>query len=163
MSLFYDSNFLTVLSFAIFAGILWYFGVHKMLGKALDDRAERIRGELDRARALREEAQKKFAEIERKRAEVDGIAEEIVTKAREDAEAAAKVAKEDLAIAVERRLRAAEEQITMAEQSAMRAVHSQAVKVAVAAAADVMKTRMTDEVAGALVDRSVAEVGARLN
>ena len=163
MPFYYDSNFLTALSFLIFIGILWYAGVHRLLGKALDDRADKIRAELDRARELREEAQAKFAEIERKRAEVDQIADEIVAKAKADAESAAAKAKEDLEISIERRKKAAVEQIEMAEQAAIRQVQARAVEVAVAAAAEVMKARMTDQTADALIDGAIADVGNRLH
>ncbi|MEM9781322.1 MAG: ATP F0F1 synthase subunit B [Pseudomonadota bacterium] len=163
MSLLYDSNFLTALSFAIFLGILYYAGVHRFLGKMLDDRADKIRADLDRARELREEAQGKFAEIERKRAEVDTIAEEIVTKAKADAEAAAAKADEDLKDSVARRLKAAEEQIALAEQQAVRQVQARAVEVAVAAAAAVLSEKMSDAAAGKLVDSAIKEVGQQLH
>ena len=37
-------------AFVIFLGVLGYLGVHKMVSEALDDRAGRIRSELDEAR-----------------------------------------------------------------------------------------------------------------
>ncbi|MEM6974181.1 MAG: ATP F0F1 synthase subunit B [Pseudomonadota bacterium] len=162
-SLFYDSNFLTAASFAIFLGILYYAGVHRLLFKMLDDRADKIRADLDRARELREEAQARFAEIERKRAEVDTIAEEIVTKARADAEAAAAKAEEDIQLSVARRLKAAEEQIALAEAQAVRQVQSRAVEVAVAAAGAVIAENMDKDASGLMIDSAIAEVGARLH
>ncbi len=38
------------LAFVVFLGLLGYIGVHRMLGKSLDDRAARIKAELDEAR-----------------------------------------------------------------------------------------------------------------
>ena len=52
-----NTDFIVSIAFLLFLGILWYFGVPKLLAKLLDDRAESIRSELNEARALREEAQ----------------------------------------------------------------------------------------------------------
>jgi F-type H+-transporting ATPase subunit b len=163
MSLLLDTDFIVLASFLTFVAILWYYGVHKYLGGQLDQRAERIRTELDEARRLREEAQKTFAEFERKRAEADAEVAEIVEHAKSEAEAAAARAKDDLQVQIDRRLKAADEQIAMAEANAVKDVRDRAAQIAVAAAAEVMKARMTDEAAGELVDSSIETVGQRLN
>ena len=49
-------------AFVIFVGVLVYFGVHKLLVNALDQRSARIRGELDEARRLKDEAAALLAE-----------------------------------------------------------------------------------------------------
>ena len=152
MSLFQDSHFTVAVAFFLFLGLLAYLGVHRLVGKMLDDRAERIRSELDEARRLREEAQATFAEFERQSREVEAQAGEIVAHA-----------KADLAHSIERRLKAADEQIAMAEASAVREVRDRAIQVAVAAAAEVMAAKMTDEKAGALIDDAIKAVGERLH
>jgi F-type H+-transporting ATPase subunit b len=53
-----NTNFIVLLAFILFIGVLFYFNVPKLLGGMLDKRAETIRSELDEARKLREEAQK---------------------------------------------------------------------------------------------------------
>ena len=158
-----NSTLVVAISFVLFFGILYYYGVHKVLTGALDSRADRIRAELDEARRLREEAQKTFAEFERKRQEVETQAAEIVEHARHEAEQAAERAKSDIKEAVERRLRAADEQIAMAEASAIKEVRNRAVQVAIAAAAEVMKSRMPGEKADKLIEDSIGAVGSRLN
>jgi F-type H+-transporting ATPase subunit b len=129
----------------------------------LDARADRIRSELDEARRLREEAQATFAEFERRSREVQGQADEIVTHAKAEAEKAAANAMADLEHSIKRRLKAADEQIGMAEANAVREVKDKAVQVAIAAAAEVMAARMTDDKANALIDASIKRVGERLN
>ena len=52
----FDPNeplFWVLVSFIGFMALLGYFNVHKLIGKALDDRADAIRKELDEARRLR--------------------------------------------------------------------------------------------------------------
>ena len=163
MSLLNDSYFVVALSFVLFFGLLAYLGVHKFLAAKLDDRADRIREELDEVRRLREEAQATFAEFERKQREVQGQADEIVAHAKHEAEQAAEIAKADLAASIERRLKGADEQIAMAEASAVREVRDRAVQVAIAAAAEVMASQMTVERADALVDDAIKNVGERLH
>lgn len=163
MSLLNDSYFVVGIALALFIGLLAYLGVHKFLAKALDARADRIRDELDEARRLREEAQATFAEFERRSREVQSQAEEIVTHAKAEAEKAAEIAKAELATSIERRLKAADEQIAMAEANAVREVKDKAVQVAIAAAAEVMAARMTDDKANALVDDAINRVGDRLH
>jgi F-type H+-transporting ATPase subunit b len=163
MSLMYDGHFVVGLAVVIFLGILFYFGVHKLIASKLDERADRIRDELDEVRRLREEAQATFAEFERKQREVEGQAEEIVAHAKVEAEQAAERAKADLATSIERRLKAADEQIAMAEANAVREVRNRAVQVAVAAAAEVMASRMSPEKADALIEDAIKRVGDRLH
>jgi F-type H+-transporting ATPase subunit b len=163
MSIFYDSYFVVGLSLFIFLGLLAYLGVHKFLGKALDDRADRIRGELDEVRRLREEAQATFAEFERKQREVQSQAEEIVAHAKVEAEQAAEIAKADLAASIERRLKGADEQIAMAEANAVREVRNRAVQVAIAAAGEVMAARLGEAKADALIEDAIKRVGEKMH
>ena len=163
MSLLQDSHFVVGISFVVFFGLLAYLGVHKLIGRALDDRAGRIREELDEVRRLREEAQAIFAEFERKHREVDTQVGEIVAHAKAEAEQAAENAKADLAASIERRLRGADEQIAMAEANAVREVRDRAVQVAIAAAAEVMAARLSEARADALVEDAIKSVGERLH
>ncbi len=163
MAIFYDSYFVVGLAVAIFLGVVAYFGVHKLIGGALDSRAERIRNELDEVRRLREEAQATFAQFERKHREVESQAQEIIDRAKKDAEQAAEKAKADLEDSIERRLRQAEEQIEMAETKALRDVRNRAVEVAIAAAGEVIAGNMPEEKADALIDDSIKQLGDRLH
>jgi len=163
MEIFYNSTFVVAISFVLFFGLLGYLGVHKFIIKFLDERAAKIRAELDEARQLREDAQELFAEFERKQKEVSGQADDIVAHAKAEAEAAAERAKIDIAASVERRLRAADDQIALAEANAVTEVKNKAVAVAVAAAEDVLRSRLTDDTAQGLVDGAIASVGARLH
>ena len=163
MEIFYNSTFTVGVSFVLFIALLIYLGVPKLLAGKLDERAAKIKAELDEARALREEAQKTFAEFERKQKEVAGLAEEIVAHAKVEAEQAAAKAKEDLKVSIARRLKAADDQIALAEANAVREVKDKAVSVAVAAAAEVLRDKLGADQAGALVDNAIEDVASRLH
>ena len=151
------------IGFVIFLGILVRVGVPGMITSKLDERAVRIKAELDEARALRDEAQALLASYERRQKEVKAQAEDIVTAARLESEKAAEAAKEEIKRSVARRLTTAGEQIAAAEQAAIRQIRDQAVAVAVAAAGDVLKQKMAPESAGRLIDGAISEVGAKLH
>ncbi|KCV81378.1 F0F1 ATP synthase subunit B [Actibacterium atlanticum] len=158
-----NTDFVVLLAFLLFIGVLVYFKVPGMLGGMLDKRADDIRSELEQAKALREEAQTILASYERKQQEVKEQSERIVAHAREEAEAAAVQAKDDLAASIERRLQAAEDQIASAEATAVREVRDRAVAVAVQAASEVITKRISDEKSDALIDDAIAQVGAKLH
>jgi F-type H+-transporting ATPase subunit b len=163
MAILYDTYFVVALAFVLFVGLLYRYRVQDILFRALDERAERIRRELDDAKRLREEAQTLLASYERKQKEVEGLAADIVARAKEDAKISAEQAKKDLAASLDRRMKAAEDQIASAEAAAIREVKDKAVTVAIEAAADVVAKSMNAEAANARIDAAIDEVGRRLH
>lgn len=158
-----NTNFVVLIAFVLFVGVLFYFGVPKKIVGMLDARAAQIKADLDEARSLREEAKSVLASYERKQKEVAEQTERIIASAKDEAMAAAAQAKADLKVAIARRLQAAEEQIASAEASAVRQVRERAVAVAVAAAGDLLAKQMTAEKAKASIDAAIDQVGARLH
>jgi F-type H+-transporting ATPase subunit b len=158
-----NTNFVVLIAFIAFIGILVYMKVPAKLTGMLDARAAMIKAELDEARALREEAKSILATYERRQKEVQEQADRIVSSARDEALAAAAQAKEDLKASIARRLASATEQIASAEAAAIRQVREQAVAVAVAAAGDVLSKQMTADAALASIDEAIAQVEARLH
>jgi len=162
-ALFSDTYFVVLVAFAIFIGLLAYVRVDKLLFSSLDQRAAKIKTELEEARRLREEAQQLLATFERKQAEVGAQAEAIIAQAEEDAKLAATQAKADLAASMERRIKAAEDQIASAEKAAIKEVKDRAVAVAVAAARDVIAANLPADARAGMVDSAIEEIGAKLH
>ena len=158
-----NTNFVVLIAFLCFVGILIYMKVPAKITGMLDARAATIKAELDEARSLREEAKSILATYERRQKEVQEQADRIVSAARDEAMAAAAQAKEDLKASIARRLAAATDQIASAEASAIRQVREQAVSVAIAAAGDVLSKQMTAEAASSSIDDAIAQVEARLH
>lgn len=158
-----NTNFVVLLAFLLFIGVLLYAKVPDMLSGLLDKRADDIQGELDEARALREEAQTLLASYERKQQEVKQQAERIVAHAKDEAGVAAEAAKEDLKASIARRLAAAQDQIASAEASAVKEVRDQAIAIAVGAANAVIAKQMTATEGNKLIDAAIAEVEAKLH
>lgn len=158
-----NTDFIVLLAFLVFVGILLYFRVPAAIAKLLDKRAESIKSDIAEARRLRDEAQEIYASYERRQREVKGQADAIVANARREALAQAEKAKLDLQASIERRLAAAQDQIASAESDAVRAVRDQAVQVAVAAAADVLGRQMGASDRSAGIDRAIDDVARHLN
>ncbi|RLQ87415.1 ATP F0F1 synthase subunit B [Notoacmeibacter ruber] len=150
-------------SLILFLALLGYVGVHKMLAKALDSRAERIRNELDEARELREEAQGVLAELQRKRREAEEEAEQIVAAAKREAETIRKDAAEKSAEYVERRTTSAEQKIAQAESDAIGAVRNRAIEIATAAARQVIAETVGPEKQQQIIDESLRTIRTKLN
>jgi len=158
-----NTNFIVLLAFLLFVGVLFYFGVPGLLAGLLDKRADGIKSELDEAKAIHEEAKELYASFERKTREVKGHANRIVEHARHEAQLAAEQAKVDLEESIARRIAAAEDQIVSAQNSAVKEVRDTAIAVAIAAAGDAIAGSMKDADQQKLLDEAIASVGARLH
>jgi len=158
-----NTNFVVMIAFLIFIGVLIYLKVPGLLGGLLDKRADAIRAELDEAKSLREEAQTVLASFERKTREVEEQSKRIVEQAQEEAKMAAAQAEEDLKVSVARRIAAAEDQIASAQAKAVKEVRDEAVTVAVSAARAVIVKQMTAAQGNSLIDDAIATVETKLH
>jgi F-type H+-transporting ATPase subunit b len=159
----HNTNFIVLLAFIVFIGVLVYFKVPGMVTGMLDKRAASIQADLDEARSLREEAQAILASYERKQKEVAGQAEAIIEHAKKEAAEAAEVAKVDLKTTIARRLAAAGDQIKSAEIAAVNEVRNTAVTVAVGAAKDLIAKKMTATDGNKLIEDAIKDVEAKLH
>jgi F-type H+-transporting ATPase subunit b len=158
-----NTNFIVLLSFLLFIGVLVKFKVPSILTGLLDKRADEITTTLNDARSLREEAQTLLASYERKQREVQEQADRIIAQAKVDAELAAAQANEDLKLSVERRVLAAQDQIASAEASAVKEIKNQAITVAMAVATDVLAKQRTAASGNKLIDDAIKEIDAKLH
>lgn len=162
-SLLGDTSFWVSLGMLVVLGLFAYWGVHKQLAAQLDKRAQGIADELDRARALRDEAQELLSKYQRRAAEAEEEAESIIDQARLDAKRIAKEAQEKIEDQLARRARAAEEKIARAEAQAIAEVRSQAADLAIEAAREIIRTRMDQGAQSALAERAIDELRSKLH
>ena len=147
----------------LFLALVVYLGAPKMIGKSLDDRAAKIKAELDAAKTLREEAQSLLAEYQQKRKDAELEAAEILAAAQREASALAADAKTKTEDYVARRTALSEQKIKAAESEAVNAVRAAAVDLAVAAAEKLIASKVDVGADAALFKNSVNEVKTRLN
>jgi F-type H+-transporting ATPase subunit b len=163
MELLSNAEFWVAIGFVAVIGIILYAGAPKMIGKALDDRALAIKAELDEAARLRAEAEALLADYKRKSANADAEAAAIVTEANADAERQANEMLAALAAQIERRGKQAQDKIAQAEAAAMAEIRALAADAAAAAAEKLIAARLDEKRAGALVEASLKDLGAKLN
>ena len=157
------ATFYALVALVLFFGVIVYFGVPKMITKALDARGKRIEDELAEAVRLRQEAQALLAEYAQKGAEAEREAAAIVAAARLEAERLTAETAKSLQDLIARRTRAAEAKIAQAETQAITEVRSRAIEIAISASEAILKQKVAGEAASDLISRSIAEVRAKLN
>jgi F-type H+-transporting ATPase subunit b len=158
-----EAEFWVAIAFALFVGVLGYFGAHKKLVQGIDDRRDRIKAELDEARRLKEEAQALLAGYERKRQEVEREADAIIASAQAEAERLAAEAVAKVEEFVVRRTKMAQDKIAQAEAQALADVRSAAADAAVAAASSILAATVKDGIAENLLAEGIADLKAKLS
>jgi F-type H+-transporting ATPase subunit b len=158
-----EAEFWVALGFFVFLGLMGYLGVHRMLAKSLDDRAARIKAELDEARKLKDEAAALLADYQRKRQEAESEAQEIIDGAKAEAERLADEAKSKVEEFVARRTQMAETKIAQAEAQAAAEVRAAAADAAVAAAEKILSQETKGKLAAELIAKGIEDVRKKLN
>lgn len=150
------------LAFLVFVGI-----VVKMAGKSilggLDERAARIRQDLEQAQKLREDAQAALAQYQRKQRDALKEAEAIVTSAREEADRIRKEATAELTAVLKRREAQAMEKIAQAESQAVQQVRDLAVDIAMSATERLLVQTVDQSRSDALIEQAIADLPRKLN
>jgi F-type H+-transporting ATPase subunit b len=161
MHLFADPEFWVLLAVVVFAIVVWRPARRAVVG-TLDERATRIRGELEEARKLRDEAEQLLADYRQKEREAAADAQAIIAHARDEAERIAAQSARDLQQSLERRQRLAEERIAQAEAKALDEIRAAAVDVAIAAAREVIVSELDERRGAAMLDAAIAALPQRL-
>ncbi len=159
----HEAEFWVALGFLVFIGLLGYLGVYRQLIKSLDDRAARIKAELDEARKLKDEAAALLADYQRKRGEAEHEAKDIIAGAQAEAERLAADAKAKVEEFVARRTKMAETKIAQAETQAAADVRAAAADAAVAAAEKILAQQAKGALAGELIAKGIEDVRKKLN
>lgn len=156
-----DHHFWVLISMVILIAIVWK-PTARAITSSLDERAVRIRSELDEASRLREEAERLLADYQRQEREAAVEAQAIVAHAKQEAERIAAQAARDLEQGLARRQRLAEERIAQAEARATAEVRAAAVDTAIAAAREVIASEVDQRRGVALLDSAIAALPERL-
>jgi len=158
-----DAEFWVAVAFVLFVAGMGYLGVHKMVAKSLDDRADKIKAELDEARKLKDEAAELLAEYQRKRQEAEAEAQDIIAGAKAEAERLAIEAKAKIEEFIARRTKMAETKIAQAEAQATADVRAAAADAAIAAAEKILTQETKGQLAGELIAKGIEDVRKKLN
>ncbi|VAV97647.1 ATP synthase F0 sector subunit b [hydrothermal vent metagenome] len=145
-----------------FAGVIVYLKVPGTITKSLDERADKIRDELDQARLLREEAQELLASYTRKARTAEKKAEAIIAQAKTEAKLYAEETRTKLTEQLQRRADAAERRIEQAQAQAEALVRDKAVDLAVKAAETAITNSVPKTTKTKLVDAGIKDMQSSL-
>jgi F-type H+-transporting ATPase subunit b len=162
MEFFRDPELWVAVAFVLFI-VLTAKPIGRAIAKALDARAERIRGQLEEAEKLRAEAEKLLAENQRKQQDALREAQAIVGQATAAAERIRRETLAHLEDTLARREKMALDKIAQAEAEALAEVRREAVDLAIAAASRLLTEAVDERRNEALVDSAIAEVDKRLH
>lgn len=137
--------------------------IGRAIAKGLDGRAAKIKAQLDEARALRDEAERLLAEHQRKQIAAVKEVETILARAREEAERVRRESAASLEAAFARREKMAIDKIAQAEAQAVTDVRNQAVDIAMAAAAKLLKQSIDSGKGDELIDSAIKELDRKLH
>lgn len=158
-----DATFWAFIALLIFLGVVFYMKVPAMISRSLDERAAKIRAELEEARSLREQAQQLLSEYQYKRQEAERDASAIIAAAEREAAMLVEDARSKTQDYVTRRTALAEQKIGQAERDAVNEVRSRAVDIAVEAARKLLGERADASAGADSFRRSLEQVRTRLN
>jgi F-type H+-transporting ATPase subunit b len=161
--LIHDPELWVLVAFVLAIALVVYLRAGDMVTKALDERAAKIRAELEEARRLREEAQQMLAEYQRKQRDALKEAEEIAANARAEAERVGAQGRRDLEAAIDRRRKMAEEKIAQAEAKAVAEIRTAAVDVAMAATRQILTRQLDERRRSELIDQAIQALPGRLH
>lgn len=129
----------------------------------LDNRSANINEEIERATALREEAQAILAKYQKKQRESLKEAEEIVQKANLEARRITKEAEQAVEVALKKRMKLAVEKIEQAERQALQEVQAKVIDITMAATRAIIAEKLTPAARDALVESAAQDLQEKLH
>jgi F-type H+-transporting ATPase subunit b len=160
--MFQAAEFWVAVATVIFAVFAFRPGA-KAVTAMLDDRADKIRQELEEAQRLREDAQATLASYQRRQRDALKEAEDIIAHAREEAERLRLHAAAELDTSMKRREAQAMDRIAQAEALALQEVKSLTVDLAVAAGGRLLAQNLDAQQSAKLIDAAIADLPRNLH
>lgn len=150
-------------AFLIFAGLLLWLKVPKLIAGALDGQAARISNDLAEAKRLRSEAEALLGDYKARAEQAGRDAEAIVAAAHDEAKLIVAEAKTQVENVIARRTAMAETKIAAAERAAEADLRSRAVDLASAAARKLIAAEADAKAHARLTADAIAELERGLN
>lgn len=146
-----------ILFFVFFGRKIW-----AVFAQLLDDRAARVRAELDEASRLRREAEAMLNDAEKRRTEALAEAKALIEGAQAEAARVAAATTAEAEASARRREQMALDRIAAAEKSAVDEVRVAAADIATVAARQVIAEGLSSESDSRLIDHAITQLPAAL-
>ncbi|MAV98601.1 MAG: ATP F0F1 synthase subunit B [Rhodobiaceae bacterium] len=147
------------IGFILFILLLVYFKVPGQITKILDNRANKIRSELDEAKKLREEAQAMLADFQKKNKDAEKNAKALIDEARKLAKNYEKDAKSKFDENMERRKKLLDEKLKRAEVEALNQIKNDITDIVFDAIdKSLSNNNINSEASDKIIDNGIKEI-----
>ncbi len=126
-----NTDFVVLIAFIAFVGLLLYLKVPIKIADLLDNRSKAIRDEINNANLILEESKTTLAELEREHKINIKKAKQILVDAETEAKDILTEAKKEIRLSIERKVKLAQDQIKATEESVIKSMKDQAIDKAV--------------------------------
>jgi len=137
-----DATFWVAVSFFIFVGLLVYFQIPQKIKTTLEENILNIKGQIDEADTLKEDAKNILTEHEKKISKSKTEVESLINKASEEAEKNIIRSNEDFNNLMENRKKSAEERIKQLKNQALKDIKNTSVKIAIKSVEKLLKNSL---------------------
>ena len=153
-----NTDFVVAIAFFIFIGVLIYFKVPKIIINLLDKRANTIRGEIEEASRLLEDAKSILAKSEREHKNNILKAEELLKSAETTSRRLLEDSKSEIKNAVARKLDQAKKQIETNEKNVLNKIRSEIIESAFETAEEIIKKKIDKDKSDKIIAESIKEI-----
>lgn len=160
--MFSDPTFWTLVAFIAFFAAVAKPAI-KIITGGLDDRAAKIKADIEEAETLCKEAQDLLAKYQKKQRDAAKDAEDIAAHAKEEAKRVAEQGKARLEASLARREKLAMDRIAQAEAAALEEVRRRTVNIALDATRDLLATKLSGAKSDALIDGAIKDLPGKLH
>jgi F-type H+-transporting ATPase subunit b len=158
----HDPTFWVLISFLVFIALA-VKPIRKTVFSALDQRAVRIKTQIEEAHDLREAAQRLLAEYQQKQRQAMQDIQQIIAHAREEAARQRTQGEKALEASLQRRERQAIDRIAQAEAQALNDVRQAAADMAIAATRHLLESALDTSKRGAMIDTAIKELPQKMH
>ena len=134
-----DATFWVAVSFLIFIGVLVYLKVPQKIDNSLNEIIKKIKGDLDNAEKLKDEAKTLLSEYETKVSKSKDEVNNLISKTKNETEKDIIKANEELHKIIENRKKSAEEKINQMKNQAIKDVKNLSVDIAIRSVEKIIK------------------------
>ena len=126
-----NTDFVVLISFLIFVGVLIYFKVPSMIAEFLDKRSDNIQNEIEKASEILEEAKKILSSIESDHIKTTETIKQMVTTAKARAREEEEKAKKHIEELMKNKLISAEGQVKSNERKILREIEQRSIDLSI--------------------------------
>ena len=134
-----DATFWVAVSFLIFIGVLVYLKVPQKIDNSLNEIIKKIKGDLDNAEKLKDEAKTLLSEYETKVSKSKDEVNNLISKTKNETEKDIIKANEEFHKIIENRKKSAEEKINQMKNQAIKDVKNLSVDIAIRSVEKIIK------------------------